>query len=327
MNITSSLLLPTLYFVLINQAIVVFGYMVVKKSLVLMSWFTLTASVVVVNIIFLHMHPILRMLAIIATTFTAMKVIAVTDSYKGKPLTLKFNQWFMFATGWAGMRAQPFETLGGTALPDAWSMIRFGTSRIIGGLLLILLAHGLVKVHFNHTFIYILTSVILLIGFSLVLHFGILSISAGMWRLSGANTYLLFKKPAKATSLTEFWSKRWNIAFSEMTAIAIFRPLRHKLGGAAALMVSFIFSGLLHELALSVPVNNGYGLPTLYFVVHGNAVLMEQALRSKGIKFLENKVVARLWVFFWIVVPIPLLFHTRFIREIVWPLAGLNARF
>ena len=111
------------------------------------------------------------------------------------------------------------------------------------------------------------------------------------------------------------------------TSIAIFRPLRNKIGGAAALMISFIFSDLLHELALSVPVNNGYGLPTLYFVIHGSVVLMERAMRSRGVKFLENKLIARLWIFFWLVVPMPLLFHPHFIKEIVWPLAGLGSYF
>ena len=108
--------------------------------------------------------------------------------------------------------------------------------------------------------------------------FWLVSISAGMWRLSGVNTYLLFKQPAKALSLTEFWSKRWNIAFSEMTSVAIFRPLKNKVGSAAALMTAFIFSGLLHEIALSVPVNSGYGLPTLYFIIQGSIVLLEKAV-------------------------------------------------
>src|SRR5690606_37647104 len=98
---------------------------------------------------------------------------------------------------------------------------------------------------------------------------GLLSISAGMWRLSGVNTDHLFKTPVKAKSLTEFWSKRWNLAFSEMTSVAVFRPLKGKVGNTAALMTAFVFSGLLHELAISVPVNSGYGLPLLYFVIQG----------------------------------------------------------
>lgn len=316
--------MPVCYFALINSVVVLLGYVFVRRQMIWQSWVLLVLSIFVVHLIFLHQGAIIRMLAIIATTFTAMKVIAVAEGYKGKPLTLGFKQWLIFATGWAGMRAQPFETLGTKPLPGAWGMIRFGISRIVIGLLLILLAHKLVLLPINHRLAYVLVSGVLLIGLSLILHFGLLSISAGGWRLQGVNTYLLFRQPATATSLTEFWSKRWNIAFSEMTSVAIFRPLKNKMGGAAALMAAFAFSGLLHELALSVPVNSGYGLPLLYFIIQGMLVLFEKAMTIRKIRFLDNRIAARLWIFFWLVVPMPLLFHEQFIKQVVWPFAGLH---
>ncbi|GAA3980266.1 hypothetical protein GCM10022210_34360 [Mucilaginibacter dorajii] len=316
--------MPVCYFALINLAVVLLGYVFVRRQMIWQSWVLLALSIFVVHLVFFHQDAIIRMLAIIVTTFTAMKVIAVAECYKGKPLTLGFKQWLVFATGWAGMRAQPFETLGGKPLPGAWAMIRFGISRVVIGLLLILLAHKLVLLPMNHQLKYVLVSAVLLVALSLILHFGLLSISAGGWRLQGANTYLLFRQPATATSLTEFWSKRWNIAFSEMTSVAIFRPLKNKVGSAAALMLAFAFSGLLHELALSVPVNSGYGLPLLYFIIQGMLVLFEKAMIIRKIRFLNNAIVASLWLFFWLVVPMPLLFHEQFIKQVVWPLAGLH---
>lgn len=317
-------LLHLIYFGLVNMVIVFAGYAILKNKLTWLSWLTFAVAILTIHFVFLNEHPIIRMLALIATTFTAMKVIATTEEYRYKTITLTFKQWFIFATAWAGMRAQPFETLGALALPNAWPMIRFGISRLIGGLILVLLARQMAVLPLNSTLIHISVSAVLLIGYSLILHFGMLSISAGMWRLSGANTYFLFKAPAKANSLTEFWSKRWNIAFSEMTSIAIFRPLRNKIGSAAALMLAFAFSGLLHELALSIPVNHGYGLPMVYFIIQGGVVLFEKALITKRVMVLKNAVTARLWVFFWLIAPAPLLFHINFIREIVWPLAGLK---
>jgi hypothetical protein len=202
-------------------------------------------------------------------------------------------------------------------------MVRFGISRMIAGGVLVLLAHGVVSLQLAPELTYVLVTILLLVGFSLVLHFGMLSISAGMWRFSGVNTYYLFRQPAMALSLTELWSKRWNIAFSEMTSVAIFRPLRHRIGPVGALLASFIFSGLLHELALSVPVNSGYGLPTLYFLIQGVLVLVEKILINKKINLLQNQAIARVWVFFWLIVPMPLLFHEEFIKRILWPMAGL----
>jgi hypothetical protein len=317
-------ILHLFYFALLNLVVVIFGYLILKKRLVLLSWLLLIISLLIIHFIFLNEQPVIRMLALIVTTFTCMKVIAAANDYKNKPLGLTFVQWSAFAIGWMGMRAQPFEKLGEAPLPNAWPMIRFGISRIIGGLVLILAAHQVVLFHLAPTPSYIIITALLLIGLSLILHFGLLSISAGTWRLSGVNTYYLFKSPAKALSLTEFWSKRWNIAFSEMTSIAIFRPLVNKTGAPAALMLAFGFSGLLHEVALSVPVNSGYGLPTLYFIIQGGLVLFEKVMVSRRITFLSNKTIARVWTLFWVIMPMPLLFHTQFIKQVVWPLAGMH---
>jgi hypothetical protein len=313
-----------IYFAFINLAIGLLGYIILKRKMVFASWLMLMVTIIGVYLIFRHEHPILKMLAIIATTFTAMKVIAATEDYKNKPLTLTFMQWLAFAIGWAGMRAQPFEKLGAASLPNGWPMVRFGISRVIAGSLLILLARYITALPLDTTITHITVSILLLIGFSLILHFGMLGISAGMWRFSGVNTYFLFKSPAKATSLTEFWGKRWNLAFSEMTALTIFRPLKSKIGVAGALMLAFMFSGLLHELALSVPVNNGYGLPMLYFFIQGVLVLLEKVLNNKRVIFLQHSVLAHIWTLFWVIAPAPLLFHTEFITKIIWPMAGLK---
>jgi len=314
------------YFVLLNLLLVLIGYWFVRNTMIWQSWVLLMFSICSIHMAFLHEGAIIRMLVLIATTFTAMKVVAAAESYKGKPLSLSFRQWAAFAIGWAGMRPQPFETLGGETLPDAWSKIRYGMSRVLAGFALILVAHQLMMLPIDSDILYVMITAILLLAFSLILHFGLLSISAGMWRLSGASTYYLFKTPAKAKTLSEFWSKRWNLAFSEMTSITIFRPLKDKTGNITALIIAFAFSGLLHELALSVPVNSGYGLPLLYFIIQGIIVIVEKGLLTRKIKFLQNSVLARVWVFFWLVVPMPLLFHGQFINSVVWPLAGLTMK-
>lgn len=313
-----------LYVALLNTVLVLLGYVLAKKEMIWQSWLMLVASAGTTYFLFLREAPVIRMLAMIVITFTAMKVVTVAVNYQHKPMPLTFKQWLSFTIGWAGMRPQPFEALGSSSLPNAWPMTRFGISRIIAGGFLLLLAHAIAVSPFNNQFSYILISATLLVGFSFILHFGLLSISAGIWRLLGVPAYYLFKQPAKARSLGEFWSKRWNLAFSEMTSIAIFRPLRKRTNNATGLIIAFLFSGLLHELALSVPVNSGYGLPLLYFFIQGIVVLVEQKLTARKKKFLQHPVTGRIWTFFWIVVPTPLLFHEQFIKEVLWPLAGLK---
>lgn len=313
------LLLPLIYFALLNIVLVSVGYLFIQRYWIVLSWMITIAAITAIHFIFLNQHPAIRMLAIIATTFSGMKIIAVAETYKGKQVKLNFKQWFVFALAWAGMRPQAFETLGGKPMSGAAPIIRFGVTRFILGVALILLARVLVANGFDNQ---ILVTGILLVALSFVLHFGLLSISAGMWRLSGADTYFLFRSPAKSKSLGEFWGKRWNLAFIEMSAVAVFRPIKKRFGKTGALVISFIFSGLLHELAISLPVKQGYGLPMLYFIVQGLVVLAERSL-LKDATFLRNPIAGRLWLFFWLVVPMPLLFHIAFVEQIVLPIAGI----
>jgi len=319
-----TLLIQLAYWGALNLAVVFIGYLLQRRRAILLSWITFVLSLAIVYVIFLDANPVIRMLTLISTTFNCMKVIAATEEYKKRPSNLNLKQWLLFACCWAGMRAQPFENISTKPLPYAWKMIWFGVSRVIAGIILVSSAHYVLLLPISIFATYILISAMLLVGLSLILHFGMLNISAGALRLKGIATYPLFRQPAKALSLTEFWSKRWNLAFSEMTSLTIFRPLKSKTGSAVALMASFTFSGFLHELALSVPVNGGYGLPTLYFVLQGLLVLIEKALSNNGILFLKNKFIARLWLFFWLVVPAPLLFHAKFIDQVVWPLTYLH---
>jgi len=312
------------YFVILNLLMIGFGYRAVRYGRLQQSWITLVFSIFAIHFIFLHDDPTIRMLALIASAFTGMKVMATIESYEGSTFNLSFFQWVIFVVGWAGMRAQPFENFGSTALPNAWSNIRVGVIRFLAGALLIFLAHRLRDLHVDEEIRYVAFTTILLVAFSLILHFGWLRVSMGVWRLFGVRTYPLFKEPLKSVSIHEFWSKRWNLAFSEMTSIAVFRPLKYKIGGAWASMLAFLFSGLLHEMAISLPVRNGYGLPLLYFVIQGAGVMAERELFRRKAQFLENGLLSRVWTCLWLVVPLPLLFHDNFVREIIWTVAGVT---
>lgn len=320
----SPLILHIIYFAGINLFILVIGYTLIRRKIAVEGWLLMAFAILSIYFIFLQDGPVIRMLSIIATTFSGMKVITTVESYRHQPLTLSFGQWFAFAAGWAGMRAAPFEKLGQAPVPGAWLMIRTGASRIFAGALLLFAGHQLWLMPYNREFLHIIVSVMLLAGLSLILHFGLLGISAGLWRLVGVNTYLLFRQPVQSISLGEFWSKRWNIAFSEMTSIAIFRPLKNSSGNSVALISAFIFSGLLHELALTVPVNSGYGLPLLYFTIQGGVVWVEKTFITSKTTLLQNRIIARSWVCFWLIAPMPLLFNPQFLGQIVWPLAGLH---
>ena len=115
--------------------------------------------------------------------------------------------------------------------------------------------------------------------------------------------------------VSEFWGRRWNLAFSEMIQGTLYRPLARRYGRRVASLAGFLFSGLLHEVAISLPVGAGYGLPTAYFVLHGVLVEIESTL---GKRWGDGP--ARAWTSGFVLVPTPLLFHQLFIQGAVSPL-------
>ncbi|MFL5728478.1 MAG: MBOAT family protein [Cytophagaceae bacterium] len=263
-----------------------------------------------------------RMLVIIFAMLFSMKIIVSVEAYKNSKKRLSLIQWLAFTLGWFGMRPALFESLGRKALEGGKELIAAGLLKLSAGLLLIACAKW-ISVSYSFYGIKFLITALLLSGISLVLHFGILNISAGFWRLQGVDARTLFKAPLLSTSLSEFWDKRWNIAFSEMTALAVYRPLKNKTGVVIAMLMAFLFSGLLHEMAISIPVKAGFGLPLLYFFIHGMVMLLERQMELKGFPVDKHTWLGRCWVIAWMLLPVPFLFHKPFIKGIIWPMIGL----
>jgi len=156
-----------------------------------------------------------------------------------------------------------------------------------------------------------------MIGIVLVLHFGTLHLLSCAWRAGGLHAEPLMLAPILSTSVTEFWGQRWNTAFRDLTHRFVFRPLCRRLSARSAVLVSFLFSGLIHELAISVPTGTGYGGPTLFFVVQGVAILFERS--HTGRAFLSTSTRRRLLTWIVLVGPVPVLFHPPFVTTIVVP--------
>ena len=103
-----------------------------------------------------------------------------------------------------------------------------------------------------------------MLGIVFVLHFGAFHLLACVCAPCGLRAAPIMNWPIAARSLTDFWGRRWNLAFHELANRFCFRPLLRSLGPAAALFASFVASGLVHDLIISVPAGGGYGLPTAY---------------------------------------------------------------
>jgi len=258
--------------------------------------------------------PGFRMLALIGMGLFGMKAVVAVESRISGRAPLDPKHWLFFSAGWFGMRPALFSSSACGNRQGGASLIKKGLARIVYGLLLVLLARW-AWAAFDSRWV---ATLLMLPGLSLILHFGLFNIVAGLWRVVGFDCRSLFKAPLYSQSLSEFWSRRWNLAFSEMTALAVHRPCKRRLGPATATVLAFLFSGLLHEAAISLPVKAGFGFPMLYFLLHGAAMLVEKFLRDRGHPLEGWR--GRLWTIAWLVVPLPFLFHQPFLRGVVWPL-------
>jgi hypothetical protein len=157
-----------------------------------------------------------------------------------------------------------------------------------------------------------------MVGLILLLHFGVFQLLALVWQQAGIDAAPIMSSPLSSRSLGEFWGKRWNLGFSRPAYDLIFTPLRKLLGAAAAGLVVFVVSGLVHDLVISVPAEGGYGLPTGYFVLQGLGILVERSSLGKrlglrkGIRGWSFMVVCTAGPLFW-------LFHPPFVLHVIIP--------
>src|SRR5262245_58604 len=264
-----------------------------------------------------------RMIAIILALLYGMKSIVGVEAGAALPP----GRWLGFGLLWFGMRPGLFARAGSEPRRGARSLLIHGLSRIVFGLLFIFAAVAIWRERETASTDEVarwLATPPLLIGLSLVLHFGIFNMLAAFWRALGVDARPLFRAPLLSTSLSEFWSKRWNLAFSEMTAVAIYRPASAVFGRRGAILAAFVVSGLLHELAISVPVKAGYGGPMLYFLLHGVLIAVENWLERRGTPIYAHPWRGRLWTLAAIVLPLPILFHRPFLEGVVWPIIGIE---
>jgi alginate O-acetyltransferase complex protein AlgI len=275
------------------------------------AWLLAPLGVAAADRLTAHEPPGFRMLVLIAVLLLAMKAVVSVRAARDGGARLPASRWIAFATLWPGMRTAPF------ARPAARAEVATVAGRgvaargvawlVTGGALLVV-----ARLVWHCTGRADLATIALLPALSLILHFGLFGLATGMWRAAGVEVEPPFRAPWRAASLHEFWGRRWNVPFSELTAAAVFRPLATGAGARIALLLSFLFSGLLHEVAISLPVRAGYGGPMAYFALHGLLMTLERRRGAFG----------RLGTWAAVVIPVPLLFHRPFLEGVLWPLLG-----
>ncbi|CAF1760759.1 probable long-chain-alcohol O-fatty-acyltransferase 5 [Brassica napus] len=134
-------------------------------------------------------------------------------------------------------------------------------------------------------------------------------------------------KPYLATSLQDFWGRRWNLMVPAILRPAVYAPMRRvserRMSSAWALfpgiLAAFIVSGLVHELLFFYLTRE---MPTwevtMFFVLHGVCTAVELAVKKKTTviqRWQLSPVVSRLLTVGFVIVTGGWLFTPQLIRS------------
>lgn len=278
-------------------------------------WFLPLINTIVGYLLVLSKAPGYRMLILILLLFLGMKAVSLVYRYPGKG-KLGFFQWIVFALGWPGMDPLPFEQLGKhKQISIERSYLRSGLLSLVAGLVLL---YSLARLLHNQALPEYWLCLLSFIPFIMIFHIGIGNIGVSLWAVLGIAVTPLMDAPWKAEQLGTFWGKRWNIAFIQMTRITLFVPFARRQKGTWALLLSFLISGIFHEVALTLPVDGGYGLPLLYFTIQALLVLAERKFIHLWPPFAR-----RLWTYTCLLIPFPLLLPPAFLSKMILPLLNV----
>src|SRR5262249_13118070 len=122
-----------------------------------------------------------------------------------------------------------------------------------------------------------------MIGIVFFLHFGLFHLLSCFWRSQGYDAPPIMNHPWAATSIADLWGRRWNRAFRDLTHQFVFTPLAKSVNPHWALLFGFVFSGLIHEVVITVPAGGGYGGPTVYFCLQGLGIALEHSRLGKSL--------------------------------------------
>ena len=254
-----------------------------------------------------NLSPFVTMCCISLSLFGLIKLHTLLEysTRQSLPPAADLLAWFV---AWPGLNAPRFFTTTDctAAAPREW-VFAFAKT-IFGGCLLFFVAPAVLSTH------KLTAGWIALAGIVFIFHFGSFHLLALYWRTQGRDVRPIMNAPILATSVSEFWSKRWNLAFRDYAHPFLFKPLARKWSPKVAVAIGYLFSGVVHELAISVPAHGGYGLPTMYFTLQGLAILLERFAGLKG------GLRGWCWTLIATAPTALLLFHPPFVRTVVLPL-------
>lgn len=257
----------------------------------------------------------LAMVAISLSLLVIVKTTVLIDFRRRLPRPLHVSEILCWYLTWPGLNAREFWATRPAntehVQPREW--IAAIVKTLLGAACLVWLTPQAITVS------PLFAGWIAMVGIVVVLHFGAFHVLALVWRDLGRQVRPIMHQPLLATSVGDFWSNRWNLAFRDFANQFVMRPVARRWDGVTAMWTCFAFSGLIHELAISVPARAGYGLPMAYFLLQAAGAWFE---RSSWGQKLGLRSGLKGWLFACLLIgpPAYFLFHPPFVLNVILPI-------
>ncbi len=281
------------------------------RGRVALKWLPAVLPVALCAALARHLPRWIYMWLLAASIFAAAKWVTIVDARPWRDVSWRRMTAYLFL--WPGLDFRRFQKDRSQQAPTVGEWIWACAKTLVGAALVWGVLLSLPPAH------PILIGWMGMLGIAFVLHFGLFHILSNVWRAAGCNAPPLMTNPIQAASLAEFWGSRWNKAFHDIVAPHVFAPLARRFGTATAVLAVFLFSGLLHEMVISLPARGGFGLPTLYFTVQGAGLLGERSRLGRKLGLGRG---FRGWLFTAVVSggPAYWLLHPIFLRHVILPM-------
>lgn len=275
------------------------------------AWLPLAILPTTVLVVDFHWPPWVWMWTLAFAIYFGMKWLTFADCPAAADAPLGRVLGYLLL--WVGMDAEAFfATPPSNVARPAFLEFVFAVFKTLFGVALVGVVPSLLETN------WLLAGWVGMIGIVFSLHFGAMHILSVSWRAAGVDAPPIMNAPILSANLTDFWGQRWNRAFHDLAHRYMFQPLHARLGVAGTTLAVFAASGLIHDLVISLPARGGYGLPTIYFLIQGVALLVERSRFGRQLG-LRRGLMGRAFGATVVLAPVPLLFPVSFIDRVILP--------
>ena len=162
-----------------------------------------------------------------------------------------------------------------------------------------------------------------MIGLVLLLHFGLLDLLALAWRTRRRERAAAHAPPDPRQIPRRLLGQALEHRLPRLAHDFLFEPLRRTLGPTVATAAVFLASGAIHDLVISRPRPRRLRPADALLRSSNSPACTLERTNTLRRTFTRHPLLGRAFTIVFVVAPLPLLFHEKFVRNVILPF--LNA--